>query len=264
MPKININNINYYYEEFGSGDPLLLIAGMGCDVSVWTSILGKLGMNFRVIMFDNRDVGRTDYMNADYEIEDMANDTVMLIQKLGYCQVNILGHSLGGAVAQSIANNYPDVVKRLIISNSLVQVQEVSRAAMQFAATLREAGMDLGVSTMSLAPWIYSDNYLGQTNNLTKLASLMSSYPFPQRIDGYLRQLKALCNFDSTGYLSSINQSTLIIAGANDLLTPLSQSQTMVRHIPNSELVVLPGSHMPIIEIAPLFVGTVKDFLQKQ
>ncbi|HLX53915.1 MAG TPA: alpha/beta hydrolase, partial [Aquella sp.] len=93
MAKIKVNEINYYYEEVGDKEPLLLIAGLSCDLSIWTSVLDKLSQKFRIIMFDNRDVGRTDYANADYLVDDMADDTARLIKKLGYEKVNILGHS---------------------------------------------------------------------------------------------------------------------------------------------------------------------------
>jgi len=264
MTKIKVNEINYYYEEVGDKEPLLLIAGLSCDLSIWTSVLDKLSQNFRIIMFDNRDVGRTDYVNTEYTVDDMADDTVRLIKKLGYEKVSILGHSMGGAIAQNIAYRYPEVVDRLIISNSLVQAPTVSLVAMEFAGKLREISTDISLSAQSIAPWIYSDDYLRFDNNLQKLGELMQSYPFPQRADGYLRQLNALNKFDSGGYLHQIKHLTLIIAGSHDLLTPLSQSQIMADHIPNSQLVVLPGSHLPIIEVPPLFVKTVERFLLNQ
>ncbi|MCC2644276.1 MAG: 3-oxoadipate enol-lactonase [Burkholderiales bacterium] len=261
MPKIKVNEINYYYEEAGSKEPLLLIAGLGCDLSIWTSVLDKLSQNFRVIIFDNRDAGRTDYVDATYTINDMADDTVCLIKKLGYEKVSILGHSLGGAIAQDIACRYPEVVDKLIISNSLVQVATVSLAALEFAGKLRKFTTDISLPTQSIAPWIYSDDYLRYDNNLEKLGELIRTYPFPQQADGYLRQLNALAKFNSQGYLHKIRHLTLIIGGSHDLLTPLNQSQIMADNIPNAQLVILPGSHMPIIEIPLLFVKTIDNFL---
>lgn len=261
MATIKVNNINYYYEESGNGMPLLLIAGLNCDVSVWTSVFSKLNQKFRVIMFDNRDVGRTDYLNTDYLLDDMADDTVRLIRKLGYDKIHVLGHSMGGAIAQSIAHRYSDVVDKLIISNSLAHIPTVSQAALEFAGRLKNVTADVGLSAQAIAPWTYSDDYLQFDNNLERLAELMKLYPFPQRPDGYIRQLKALALFDSTAYLHEIKHLTLIIAGAHDLLTPLSQSQIMADHIPNSQLVVLPGAHLPIIEVPQIFVKTVENFL---
>ncbi|MCC2624547.1 MAG: 3-oxoadipate enol-lactonase [Burkholderiales bacterium] len=263
MAKIKVNEINYYYEESGSGkEPLLLIAGLGCDISLWTAVLDKFSQNFKVIMFDNRDVGRTDYLTTDYSIEDMADDTVRLIRKLGYAKVSILGHSMGGAIAQMIAYRFPEVVDKLIISNSLVKLTTVSQVALDFAGKMRQFTTDIALPVQAIAPWIYSDDYLHFDNSLEQLSELMRKYPFPQRSDGYLRQLNALNKFDSSGFLHQIRHLSLIIAGSHDILTPLCQSQTMADHIPNSQLVVLPGSHMPLIEIPPLFTKTVVNFLQ--
>lgn len=261
MATIKVNGINYYYEEVGSKEPLLLIAGLSCDLSLWVSVLDKLSQNFKVIMFDNRDAGRTDYMTANYTIDDMADDTVLLIKKLGYEKLHILGHSMGGAIAQSIAYRHPEVVDKLIICNSLVHVPTISKIAMEFAGKLRDISPDNGLQVQSIAPWIYSDDYLQFDNNLEKLGELVRAYPFSQRVDGYFRQLNALARFDSREYLHQVRPLTLIIAGAHDLLAPLDQSQTMADHIPNSRLVVLPGSHMPLIEVAPLFVNTIERFL---
>jgi 3-oxoadipate enol-lactonase len=262
MTKITVNEINYHYEEVGNGkDPLLLINGLGCDVSIWTAVLDKLSQNFKVITFDNRDSGRTDYASTDYTIDDMAEDTVWLIRKLGYEKVSILGHSMGGAIAQAIAYHYPEVIDKLIISNSLIQMSTVGITALDFAGKMRQLSTDISLQVQSIAPWIYSDDYLHFDNSLEKLSELMRAYPYPQRPDGYLRQLNALNKFDSSAFLHQIRHMTLIIAGSHDLLTPLSQSQMMADHIPNSQLVVLPGSHMPLIEIPPLFTKTVANFL---
>ncbi len=263
MSKITVNEINYYYEEVGNGkEPLLVIAGLGCDVSLWTAVLDKLSQHFKVIIFDNRDVGRTDYVSAEYTIDDMADDTVRLIRKLGYEKVSILGHSMGGTIAQTIAYRYPEVVDKLIICNSLVKVPTISQTALGFAGKIRQFTTDTSLQIQAIAPWVYSDDYLHFDNSLEQLSELMRKYPFPQRPDGYLRQLNALNKFDSNGFLHQIKHMTLVIAGLHDLLAPLNQSQTMVDHIPNSQLVVLPGSHVPVIEIPPLFTKTVVNFLQ--
>ncbi len=261
MSAIKVNEINYYYEEIGSKDPLLLIAGLGCDLAIWTAVVGELSQKFRLIMFDNRDVGRTDYVDAEYSIDDMADDTVRLIRKLGYEKVSILGHSMGGAIAQNIAYRYPETVNKLIICNSLVHMSTVGMAALGFAGKLRDISTDIGLSVQSIAPWIYSDDYLRFDNNLEQLSELMRLYPFPQRPDGYLRQLNALSKFNSLDYLHQIKHLTLIMAGSHDLLTPRDQSQIMADHIPNSQLMVLPGSHMPLIEVSPLFIKMVLNFL---
>ena len=97
MPKFTCNEIEIYYEIHGEGYPLVLIAGLGCDMSIWDPILDLLKRHFKIIIFDNRGVGRSSSPSQPYTISDMALDTWNLIAKLELHKPHVLGHSMGGA-----------------------------------------------------------------------------------------------------------------------------------------------------------------------
>jgi pimeloyl-ACP methyl ester carboxylesterase len=116
MPKVHVNDIDIYYEISGSGEPLVLIAGLGYDLWMWHKMVPGLAEHFRVIAFDNRGVGQTDKPEGPYTAQVLANDTAGLIEALGFQRVAVLGHSMGGFVAQALALGRPDLLSKLILS----------------------------------------------------------------------------------------------------------------------------------------------------
>ena len=116
MPKVKVNDIQMYYEVKGTGFPLVMIMGMGGNLDWWDPrLIEGLSKNFKTVMFDNRGAGRTDVSDKEFSIRLFADDTVGLMNALGISQANILGFSMGGCIAQELAINYPEKVKRLIL-----------------------------------------------------------------------------------------------------------------------------------------------------
>ncbi len=102
MPTVSCD-INIYYEDHGKGEPLLLIAGWGTDLTCWQFQIPEFSTKHRVIAFDNRGAGRTDAPDEPYSFRMMADDAVGLLDALGIGQAHILGVSMGGCIAQEIA-----------------------------------------------------------------------------------------------------------------------------------------------------------------
>ena len=103
MPMFSREDVDLYYECHGSGAPLFLIAGLASDSQSWQPIIGDLAAHFRVIALDNRGVGRTIPQDAPTSIRAMADDCVALIDHLRLPSVHVLGHSMGGFIAQELA-----------------------------------------------------------------------------------------------------------------------------------------------------------------
>jgi 3-oxoadipate enol-lactonase len=116
MPKVHVNDIDVYYEITGSGEPLVLIAGLGYDLWMWHKMVPGLAEHFQVIAFDNRGVGRTDKPEGPYTAKLLADDTAGLIEALGFQRAAVMGHSMGGFVAQALALSRPDLLNKLILS----------------------------------------------------------------------------------------------------------------------------------------------------
>jgi hypothetical protein len=114
MPKIKIGKTSLYYEVKGGGKPLLLIAGLGSDSSSWFGVSGTLSRRFKVIVFDNPGTGRSSAMEKPFTIAHMADVVAEFLEYLKIKRANILGHSMGGYIAQELAVNYPECVDKLI------------------------------------------------------------------------------------------------------------------------------------------------------
>ncbi len=116
MPLASVNDINLYYEVHGSGDPLVLINGLGYDLWMWHRMVPGLAEHFQVLTFDNRGAGQSDKPAGPYSAQMLADDLAGLLEALGIERAAVMGHSMGGFVAQALALGRPDLVSRLILS----------------------------------------------------------------------------------------------------------------------------------------------------
>lgn len=116
MPFGNTNGINLYYELHGSGEPLVLIPGLGYDGWMWHKMIPGLAERFQVISIDNRGAGRSYKPAGPYTAGMLAADVAGLLDDLGIARAHIMGHSMGGFVAQAFALDYPDRLDKLILS----------------------------------------------------------------------------------------------------------------------------------------------------
>ena len=122
MPTADANGIRIHYEVHGEGRPLLLILGLGADVSEYTALIDQLAARSRVIAFDNRGAGRSDKPDAPYSIELMAADALGVMDALGATRADLLGISLGGRIALELALGHPERVERLILVSTSARV----------------------------------------------------------------------------------------------------------------------------------------------
>jgi pimeloyl-ACP methyl ester carboxylesterase len=132
MPKVKVNDIQMYYEVKGEGFPLVMITGRGesldgCD----PRLVEELSRKYKLVMFDNRGAGRTYVSDRKYTIKLFADDTAGLMNSLGISKAHILGHSMGGMIAQELVLNHPEKVAKLVLCSTLSQWvgfnQDVSR-----------------------------------------------------------------------------------------------------------------------------------------
>ena len=100
MPFADANGQRLYYESHGEGEPLVIVMGLAADHLAWAMQVPEWSKHYRVIEFDNRDVGQSSYAEGPYEIADMARDTLALADELGLDSFHLLGMSMGGTIAQ--------------------------------------------------------------------------------------------------------------------------------------------------------------------
>jgi len=262
MTILNLNDINIYYELHGQSHPLVLIAGYTCDHTFWLPILDKLTAKFQVLIFDNRGVGQTKDNGIPFTLETMAEDVMALIQELGLIRPHILGHSMGGAVAQIIAQTYPDKINKLMILNSTAKINVRTRKVIENLLNLRKKNIpsDLLIETSML--WCLSSDYLTNPENIIAFKQAFQNNPYPQTVEDQERQLKALLAFDSNHWLHAIKTPTLVVAAEDDIVDLPLEGQQLKEWIPNAEFKLTSGGHVSPIEQPSQVAKIILNFLE--
>ena len=262
MPMVKVNDINMYYEAHGEGEPLLLISGNGGESSQWKDMIPTFSKDYKVIPFDNRGAGRTDKPDIEYSIEMMAADVIGLMDALGIEKAHILGASMGGMIAQSIAYLYPDRVKSMILVVTSMKDSPRANYACKQAIKRVKDGSDPEALAEYSAVWSFPEEVLENPGAVDRIKSAMAPVLNPQTVDAFKRQNDALVTFDSSGWINEITAPTLVIAGDGDIIWPPKYSgQELSKSISDSKFVSLPGAHMAYILSAEAFQEHVMEFL---
>lgn len=261
MGSINLNGTHLYYEQEGHGPPLVLIAGYTADVSAWMRVRRKLARHFKLFMFDNRGAGRSDSPDTPYTIDHMADDAMAFIEALGLHRPHILGHSMGGAIAQTLAFHHPLSIGRLVLANTFIKMRAAPACALRYFFKMRAQGMPQVAAFEGSMPWLFSSALLHNQPQIDALLQLVQTYPFPQGITGQKRQLEAIMQFNSKNWFRHIACPTLVIQGGEDIICP-GDSQLLADGIAGARLVTFDHqAHMAPIESPDEFAEAVLSFL---
>jgi len=262
MPSVKINNIDCYYEIHGNGSPLILIAGLASDSQSWQPVLGGLAENFKVVVFDNRGIGRTQYPQDSFRISTLALDTVCLLDELAIEKADILGHSMGGYIAQEIAIEYPERVNRLILASTCAATSQKNRFLFGGLLKTLESRKSYELFIREFFDLIFTPEYLNNKENIESVVKSALDYPFPVAPEGFRLQLEALKNFSSQDRLNRIKASTLLMAGRKDALVTSEEAQLLADKIPFLKLLYLENAaHSFQVEQPGLFVDCAVEFL---
>lgn len=254
-------NLKLHYDVLGSGKPLVLIAGITCDNNHWLLIKSELSKSFQLIMPDNRGVGKSDTPEHSYIVADMATDIVALLDKLNLSKVSILGHSMGGAIAQYLACYYPERVEKLIISHSFIKFRASSIMFCQHDYLLVKLNASPEIRATAILPFIYSDDFIGNGANVQALINAIATTKSKQSLDSYKQQIYAISEFNSIDYIKEIKAETLVISGEFDKLAPFHDSQGIVNKLENAKFKIMPGAHVPMWETPEQYVNLITAFL---
>ena len=262
MAFIQVNNANFYYELHGSGQPLILIAGYACDHSSWLPIFDKLTKHFQVLIFDNRAIGQTVDDDITLTTERMAHDVMALADQLNLHSPHILGHSMGGSIAQTIAAFYPQAIYKLVILCSTAKWREVALQSLHSTFMMRKNNVDLNLILDSALPWVFGDQFLKNKENIALFKKATLENPFFQTVDDQYRQYKFLEQFDSRNFLDKICSPTLIAYGIEDLLSLPYEAKFLADKISNAQLVEFDCAHEIMFESANKLTQMLIDFLK--
>lgn len=228
-----------YYEEAGDGEPLLMVMGLGTDHLGWILQVPEFSKHYRVITFDNRDVGQSPQADGPYEIADMADDALELADHLGLDTFHLLGMSMGGAIAQEMALKAPERVRTLTL---VVTFPGGGNWARERA---RIWGRDMQTREQ-LIDWLLlfgmSEQFYDNAEAVDYARNLMLANPHPQSIEAFRRQLDASGRHEARDRLGTLELPVHVIGAEHDTLVPVWKSKEIADLIPSAELSVMPNA----------------------
>lgn len=263
MPKAKSNGIEIYFEEYGKGYPLILISGLASDHTCWSQIIDVLAKDFKVIVFDNRGIGETTVSDASCSIDVLANDTIGLLDALNIEKANIMGQSMGGAIAQTIAINYPGRVNKLVLSASFYQIKPGPKYTFETVLKLFEEEVNPAFIGDVIIPWTFSNTFLSDQKNINRIIDRNKKRP-TQSLLGYKKQYEALVSFNSFANLKKIKSPTLVIGAEEDVIVPIGDTEKLAKNIPFAKLEILPlTGHSVWFEAPKKLSEIVLEFLKE-
>ena len=285
MPIARIRDIDLAYDVRGEGDPILLVMGFSAQMVMWEEDFCDLlaGLGFRVIRFDNRDVGQSSKLDhlgvpnvrellaksivglpfrPPYTLEDMANDALGLLDHLGIDRCHVVGASMGGMIAQTMVVRAPHRLYSLtsIMSSPGGRRYSVGKPEALFAL-IKPAPRDREGNVehfTALIRTISGEGYPFPEERLRKLGELQFDRGISPK--GNARQFAAILDSDRRRrkLLPSIHLPTLVIHGTDDPLLPIRAGRATAKLIPGAQFLAVPGmGHDLPPDAFPLLAGAI-------
>jgi pimeloyl-ACP methyl ester carboxylesterase len=221
------------WEEHGAGEPLLLIAGQGVSRRTWDLVIPSLANSFRVISYDHRGIGPSTLGHAPmWTTRALASDALAVLDAAGVVRAHVVGHSMGGRIAQWLAIDDPERVGTLtLVSSTGGDARGHARPAHATAALA--AG-----DPATLGRYFFGDAFRAQHPDVLGMLA-RSDAPIRARRGHF----QASSTHDAWDDLARISAPTLVVHGADDEITPVANGRDLAQRIPGAAFLQVPGGH---------------------
>src|SRR3954447_19498204 len=244
---VDVNGLHMYYETYGAGTPLVLLHGGMLSIHLnFAGLIPTLALQHRVIGVEMQGHGRTADIEREITPAALASDVIGLLDHLGIDRADVLGHSMGGAVAMELAVSHPDRVRKVV----------------PVSVSVRPDGMHEDLTDQSR--WATSERMPTQQDFAEFREEYARLSPHPEHFDEFLASLSA-SNADLQGWtdeqLAGVTAPMLLVQGDRDFAT-VAHGELMTQLVPGSQLAVLPGTtHMQVTRRADLLLPMLASFL---
>ena len=244
MPRLRVADVSLHYDVYGSGEPLLMIMGLGASSAVWDpDLVEELSESFRTITFDNRGTGQSDKPDQPYSIQMFADDAAGVLEGLGISRAHIFGVSMGGMISQEFALRHPGRTGTLTLgcttaggANSVPPPPE----SLKVLTAPRE-----GVAPEEIIrrgwPLSFTPKYISTHRDLLE-ARIARVLEHPTPPFAFQRQLEGTYTLQTWDRLPDIKAPTLVVTGAEDVLIPAKNSELIASRIPGAKLHMIPNA----------------------
>jgi len=268
---IDVNGTPFVFREIGErrGVPVIFLHHLTAALDDWDPRTADgLAQNHPVIIFDNRGVGGSKGVTPD-NVEDMARDAIAFITALGLKQVDLLGFSLGGFVAQVVAQQCPDLVRRIILAGTSAAGGEgIINVGTVLQNSITKAGIERKHEKQFL---FFSQSNEGQAASvefLQRLRAREKDRDTAVTNETIVAQLTAITQWGlapATTSLSNIQHPVLVVNGDNDVMVPTINSVDLARKLPHAQLSIFPDAgHGAIFEYHEAFLEQALRFLKHE
>lgn len=267
MPKTKVNGIEMYYEVHGEGTPLVLISGLGYPLWQWHLMVPYLDKHLKVITLDNRGVGQTDKPTGPYTASMLAKDTVELLDALDIEKAVVMGHSMGGFIAQAMVLEYPNRVSKLILASTNFGGPRHVPVTPEAMAVLSDVTSD---PVTRFRNGIVVSTAPGFAERQPELLQNWLDWRIANPLDlaGYQAQMAigvALMSEEAAfeSKLPDVSVPTLILFGAHDKVVPPVNADLLAEQVPDSHIHIFPDAgHFFPFEVPEEAARVVFQFVQ--
>jgi 3-oxoadipate enol-lactonase len=261
MPSAAVEGIEINYRIEGDGpETLVLVNGLADDLGTWGhQVPAFVEAGYRVLVFDNRGVGRSSKPAGPYTTTMFAADTKALVDHLQITDFHLLGVSMGGMIAQEYASAHPTDLRSVIFACTYAAPGPFcSRMFSFWADVVGVAGLPAVMRDVTL--WAFTTEFF--ENRPDELAEFETAMRFiDQPVPAYLAQLHSIQTHDATDRLGSLHVPALVLAGETDILIPVELSRQLHSLIPGAAWATTRGGHACLWEHPDPFNTTVIEFL---
>lgn len=253
--------IDVVYDVVGSGPPVFMVHGIGARRTTWDGLIDVLRDDFTCVSFDLRGHGESPIPPVPYTLDQLVADVEALRVRLGYDQIHIIGHSLGGMIGPAFALAHPDRTLSVgLLSTAAGRTEDDSAKVRGVVARMRSDGIENILSTL-VARW-YTEPFAEARPDLIekRIAEVLSTPP-----EVFLSVFDVYAETEMAPWLQQVSVPCLVLTAENDPGCNPRLNEFIHGELPNSELVILPELRHSILVEAPHQVGPiVRDFLARQ
>ena len=250
-----------YYEVHGTGEPLVMLNGIMMSCPSWAEFIEPLSANRQLILFDFLDQGRSARMEEDYAQELQAEVVRALLDYLALEQVDLVGISYGGMVAQHFALKYQHRIRRLVLFNTTASTgHKVDDVFLSW----NQAADDPSDYYLTTIPIVYSTDFYNENYKWMEFvrSRLLPVFEDESFMGGMKRLARSICYVDLIDRIGTITVPTLVVSSGDDALLPPAEQEKIARRLPNSEYVVMPNcGHASMNEHPLLFTALILGFI---